>query len=447
MNTISNLLFNRDDGNTLSSRINLSPEQLDEARQITNKFLAEIKANLGDKIQVKVKHWLQGSYKNHTLIRPVRTKDHFDIDAGIYLFCNAEKMGLSAIEVRDKLRAILQDLKQKHPEITVDRKTNCERIIYANLFHLDLPVYYFDENISKCKLANLESGWIDSDPKSLQDYFTKLTSKLSEEELARLRRVIRYLKSWVMLKYKDAELKRIPSIVITFFIAENYSIRDNDHDAFIFNAIYLAKYFLENDKFICSANNQDLLCFSQKEIEYTRKALGELKKNCELLSTQKNIYQILTIWSGLFEHLFPPVFNRFTEINALQSIIPEIQIRLQTNSNKSIIINNNQVQAYKGDRLFFYILNKNLFPQSATIIWRVKNQGDEAEKIYDLGHECIKKINETQEENCRYRGTHFVECIVKNQGALFAVAFIEVKIKETTRPVRNPPKRTYFKGK
>ena len=95
MGLSAKLFFDTTDAETLSSRISLTSEQLDEARVKKNKLLELIKPELSSSLELPVKHWLQGSYKNHTLIRPIQKGDEFDIDVGIYILCHAEDEGLS----------------------------------------------------------------------------------------------------------------------------------------------------------------------------------------------------------------------------------------------------------------------------------------------------------------------------------------------------------------
>ncbi|MDI1353246.1 MAG: hypothetical protein PSV35_10855, partial [bacterium] len=419
MDISSVFLFSRDENViTLSSRITLSSKQLDDARILKNQLLNEIKSRLKSEIGIDVKHWLQGSYKNHTLVCPVRKNDDFDIDAGIYLLCNAPKIGLSAANVRKKLRDVLQSVVTNNHNLKLeDSKKNCERLSYAQQFHIDLPVYYFDETNQECKLATIDSGWTDSDPKVLQDYFNKLTSNLEPYELARLRRVIKYIKSWVLLKWKGAK-RKIPSLAVTFYVAENYQVKDNDHDAFILMAASFAAYFLKNDKFICNKNGNDLLGYNTDDLQYAREMLSALKKDCDLMLNENNNYKKLVIWSNLFEYLFPPLLHRLNDqeikiILPKHFPIPQLLVQLTHNKKQISIIKNYKVQAYKGDKLLLSVLNKDDYPMNTIILWRVRNQGIEASEAYDLGHEYLKKSGEiTHDENCAYEGTHYVECMI-----------------------------------
>lgn len=75
------LFYNEGDvQNTLHSRISLSEEQISEAEAVTekDKLLGYIKPELSRSLDLQVKHWIQGPYKNHTLSRPVRKNDEFD---------------------------------------------------------------------------------------------------------------------------------------------------------------------------------------------------------------------------------------------------------------------------------------------------------------------------------------------------------------------------------
>jgi hypothetical protein len=67
MGLSSKLFFENNENETLFTRISLTPEQLEDARAKKDKLLELIKPELSSSLEVPVKHWLQGSYKNHTL--------------------------------------------------------------------------------------------------------------------------------------------------------------------------------------------------------------------------------------------------------------------------------------------------------------------------------------------------------------------------------------------
>ena len=453
MDINSAFIFSHDDAaDTLYSRITLSSDQVERAREIKDVLLKEIKSKLSCKLGVDVKHWLQGSYKNHTLIRPTRKGDEFDIDAGIYLFCHAPQRGISAERAREQLRNALKETVNGNRKLKLEAsKKNCERVTYDGVFHIDLPIYYFDEVNQKCRLASKESGWIDSDPKMLQELFQDLTSGFEKEDLAQLRRVIKYLKAWVQLKWKGADARKIPSLVISLYLAENYHKKETDYDAFIYNASNFSVYFLTNEKYICPATGKDLLDFKHKDITYARTQLTDLKRKCECILEDVHYIDSLYAWAELFEHLFPPIFHSVNE-RELKNIVckdfPEPKLAICHTDNKrqkSFKVENRTVKAYKEDRIHLTITNTDDYPVGAQILWRVKNQGKEASDVYDLGHETVLDIYEKHEERCAYSGKHFIEIIIFKDGFTYGISLVNVSVTGNTRPLRNPPKKRYPK--
>mgnify|MGYP000214467522 CR=1 FL=1 len=246
MSLSAKLFFDNDDSETLLSRISLTSEQIEEAKEKKNKLLELIKPKLAGSLDVQVKHWLQGSYKNHTLIRPVRKGDEFDIDVGIYILCNAEKEGLSALDVKSLNREVLEWFVTNRPEAKLENsKTSCERLSYQSSFHIDIPIYYYDSTSDVCKLAIQDDEWVDSDPKALQDWFDDTVRDLSPKSLAQLRRVIKYLKVWTAIKGKDDGVT-LPSIAITVLVALYYEEADDEDDSFIQTAIKVMGYVMAN---------------------------------------------------------------------------------------------------------------------------------------------------------------------------------------------------------
>ena len=75
MGLSSKLFFDNSESETLFTRISLTEEQMKDAKDKKDKLLELLKPELSTSLETPVKHWLQGSYKNHTLIRPVRKGD------------------------------------------------------------------------------------------------------------------------------------------------------------------------------------------------------------------------------------------------------------------------------------------------------------------------------------------------------------------------------------
>ena len=66
----------------------------------------------------------------------------------------------------------------------------------------------------------------------------------------------------------------------------------------------------------------------------------------------------------------------------------------------------------------------------------VRNEGREAENTNDLGHIAGRGL--TAEERSAYRGTHYMDCVVKVAGQTVAMRRVPVTITGQVMPRRNP---------
>ena len=66
----------------------------------------------------------------------------------------------------------------------------------------------------------------------------------------------------------------------------------------------------------------------------------------------------------------------------------------------------------------------------------VRNEGDEAEYTNDLGHRAGAGFTAT--ENSAYTGTHYMDCILRQNGRIYGVMRIPVRISGINAPLRNP---------
>lgn len=438
---------------TLDSRVSLSTEQIDDARNKKDVLLEYLKPELSASLELKIKHWLQGSYKNHTVIRPVRMGEEFDVDVGVYLFCNAEEEGLQSSDVKSLNREILEWFTQHNKEVKLeDSKNSCERLSYPTSFHIDIPLYYIDETSGVCRLATQNEGWIDSDPKALQDWFDDTVAHLKPPQLARLRRVIKYLKSWIALKWKD-EKGRIPSVALTVLVATYYVDSPDDDDAFIETALRVLDYILENDTLESPVNGDDLFGFEDNQLIVAREKARALKKSCKFIKSSTDSFKQFVLWSGTFEHLLPPFTERLEEFEGSTNlpaitIPPRIRVR-HLNKSKAPISNSvtDNVRVCKDEHLYFSIDNLAEYSAGSEVHWMVRNQDKEASRVNDLGHFSVLSLHEECHEHCSYSGTHYIECLILNNGHISGISAVKVIITGFARPVRNPPKKRYFKGK
>jgi len=453
MGLSAKLFFDSNENETLFTRVSLTPEQLEDARAKKDKLLELVKSELSSSLEVPVKHWLQGSYKNHTLIRPIKKGDEFDIDVGLYVLCNAEDEGLSALDVKQLNRSILEWYVSNRPEAKLgESKTSCERLIYPSSFHIDIPIYYYDAETGTCKLAVQADEWIDSDPKALQDWFNEKVSSLTSKSLAQLRRMIKYLKVWTAIKGKEDGI-RIPSIAITVLVADLYFEADDDDDAFIQTAVNVMNYIISNDTLDNPCNGGDLFGFKNNEYQQIKSRSEALKNSCEFINKSDDSLQQYVLWSATFEHMFPPFIERIDEVSKKTNlpaitVPPKIKVR-HLDKNKKLLSSGvkDEIRVFRDEELYFSIDNKADYSETAEVHWIVRNQDDEAKRVNDLGHTSVLSISDERYERCSYGGTHYMECLVLDKNNIKGMSAVKVRITGFSRPLRNPPRKKHFKGR
>lgn len=452
MGLSSKLFFDENsDSESLFLRITLSKEQISEAKEKKDNLLELLKPELASSLEINVKHWLQGSYKNHTLIRPVQKGDEFDIDVGIYLLFNAEDDGLDAKVAKNLNREILEWYVSNRPEAQVEEsKNSCERLSYPASFHIDIPLYYFDEKNNVCRLATQNDGWIDSDPKALQDWFDESVSHLDKSSIAKIRRIIKYLKVWTALKSKN-DGASIPSIALTVLVAKYFVELDDDDDTFISTSINVMDYVLDNDTLKNPVHGGDLFGFNENDRELIRNKAHALKNSCQFIADSTDSFQQYVLWSATFEHMFPPFVERQEEVTKQTNlpaitIPPEINVRHLDKTKKLLSSKvTNSVRTFRDEELYFSIANTQNYSNNAEIHWIVRNQDEEARRLNDLGHTTVLSKDEVRYEGCSYNGTHYMECLVLDNGTIKGISAVKVKITGFSRPLRNPPRRQHFR--
>lgn len=444
------------DSVTLHSRIKLTQTQKDYVIAVRDECLPFIKRTLSRRVGHEIKHWIQGSYKNNTLIRPVQKGQEFDIDIGLYIFAE-ETIFIDATDVKARLRQTLLDYSNSTTTYSTsvpEPKQNCERLVFEALsFHLDFPLYRIDESKGICSLASESGDWIDSDPRALQDWFDQKTSGLDNIQKARLRRLIQYFKTWVSLVWRDEPKGRMPSIAITVIAAEYYRENQFDDIAFMHFSQNVEAYFSHNEKLQSPVNGDDLLKFDHEQLESLRSELQQLVRRVRLIEQAQTNAQKFIYWSEIFEYMFPPVMehpwlndNGKAMLPAM-STPPEIKTVHKLKGNQIRRTSTNEdVTAYKGEKLLFSIQNSSKYPSTALCTWTVRNQGESALSQNDIGHVVEDDISAEREENCEYDGVHYMECVITNHAVVLGINSIKVKIHGFERPERNPTRRKIFKG-
>lgn len=164
--------------------------------------------------------WIQGSYKMDTMIK---TKDNeCDIDVGLYFTRVPE--GISPNTVRNHVYRALNSSTTKTPQDW----SKVIRLQYKD-FHIDFPVYYFDDTIMDTPLlATKNEGWTENDPKELYDLFNNY-EYFKKKDCKQVKRIIRLLKA-IGDNYKK---KALHGLAFSLFVIENYEPHERDDIALI----------------------------------------------------------------------------------------------------------------------------------------------------------------------------------------------------------------------
>lgn len=147
------------------------------------------------------KFYIQGSYKMKTAIRT--KEDICDLDDGIYFF---RKPDVTSTTLQSWVKDAVEGFTSEKPE----HRKKCIRSIFKSDYEIDMPVYYKEDG-RNYKLAVKNSGWEDSDPKEMVDWF-----RVQKDNDGVLLRIIKYLKAWC-----DHKRNNMPSGLAMTILASN----------------------------------------------------------------------------------------------------------------------------------------------------------------------------------------------------------------------------------
>lgn len=198
------------------SKITISSEQRNNLQRGRNAIKQKIENYFSEELEVKTpEFYLQGSYALKTMVVPLNPRDEYDLDDGVYLQHTGNDLSDPTPEKASNwiIEAVKNHTKKKPQNLK-----NCVRVIYAEGYHIDLPVYR--EIKGQYYLGTLDGNeWIPSDARAFNDWFyTRL------EKTEQMRSCIKYLKAWK--NFKGCELK---GIHITVLAGLNHvAVKDRD---------------------------------------------------------------------------------------------------------------------------------------------------------------------------------------------------------------------------
>jgi len=147
------------------------------------------------------KFFIQGSAK---MKNGIRTKDDIcDLDDGIYFFRQPD---VTATTLQTWVKEAVDGYTAAAPE----HRKKCIRTMFVKDYEIDHPVYYKIDG-QEYKLAIKNTGWEDSDPKAMIDWFNGKKDKNGQ-----LVRITMFLKGWC-----DNRRHRMPNGLAMTILASN----------------------------------------------------------------------------------------------------------------------------------------------------------------------------------------------------------------------------------
>lgn len=257
-----------------------------------------------------IKFHSQGSFALDTNLNPIPSyadddREEYDIDDGVYCICEeGDKPNVSTFHSRVK------EAVYRVTDDTIDKNT-CVRVIYADGYHVDLPMYWLDSSSKGAvpQLAHKSKGYIKSDPRAFSNW---VSSKISNSQGGQLRRLIRYFKAWVDYReYCNSQIRLPSGFILTILVCNNYIPNIRDDISFSKTARRIYKVLDRN--YSCyrptPPTDEELLSSKGYDKGKVLAELNTLADNAEMALDTKDGAVATNIWQKVFGDRFPAVAN------------------------------------------------------------------------------------------------------------------------------------------
>ena len=456
MGKCASLFYSTDaDAQTLNRRIRPSDEQYDTQKKEWNDLAAVLLKQLKERTELPFESWLQGSYKFGTQIRPSKTGEEFDIDLGLYAVWSGdpEDGELGARELKSIVQELLEDFTEEQGEdrCTIgDPKERCNRIHFGDDFHIDTPCYHLDRGADVRHLATESDNWEASDPKEIYLWWKEA---FTEELRPRARRLVQYLKMWAALAFEDGD--RPSSVMLTVIVGE--ALKEIDGDALTGDDEWFAALvdYIVDSVDIRSVENpvdsgENLNRLSNDQNTTIEEALDDLQDISSRALGATDKITAAEIWSEAFQHFFPIPEEEEVLKEGAGALVPmtfdplvSVVARPKESPQNKFTGQNGIGPIPRDCDIYFSLDNARQLPHGAVVRWTVRNQGEEAENVNDLGH--LAGTGFEAKEHSAYRGVHFMDVSIWLRGQVIGRRRIPVTISGVAMPKRNPPRPAYVK--
>lgn len=392
----------------------------------------------------------QGSFRHETIIKPVDSGLDFDVDI---LFEMDAVDEWSPADYLNKLSSQLKKFDRYKDKIDTRGKTRCVTIDYESDFHIDIvpTIEIYGVSVVMNKTTNLYEP---TDGDGYARWFLRKNLITSKKYLTKTIRLLKYVRD----SKKSFDVK---SVVLTTLLGNQVLDGDKSDELYpdvsttFTRLITRLDTFLQSNPSVPTITNPVLPSenFNRHldQAKYTKfrdsirvlaeQALDAYKEEDETKSLKK--------WQKIFGDVFAlpekpiaterprTVFGRRDPVEQFLS-----DFHISENLTHSVRIDARVVQ--DGFRPFFlraasqllrkqrkleFIISSCTAPSPYSVKWKIKNTGDEAQRIDDLRGEILDDLgNQTRKENTKYEGSHYVECYIIKNGVCIAKDRIDVPI-------------------
>ena len=248
----------------------------------------------------------QGSFEMNTTVNPIPEYDDndkkllkYDLDYGVYFIEKEDEDNKRSIETWHNW---VYNAVDDHTNTPTKDKATCVRVVFADGHHIDLPIYYQEDE--EINLGHKIKGWLESNPVEFSEWFND-----EAKENQQLRRIVRYLKAWKNYQEtKNTNLKFPSGFILTILATNNFVLDDNDDIAFKETIIKIKETL--DSKFECkrptTPTGEDLF----EEYSETKKtnflnALENLISACKDADEEKNFKKASEFLQKHFGDRFP----------------------------------------------------------------------------------------------------------------------------------------------
>lgn len=398
-------------------------------------------------------HIPQGSWPQKTIIRPVGEFDEFDADFLLKLAQNS----FWNLEPRRYLRELRAGFKRNSTYAgMVQKKNRCCRIDYANDCHVDVVPYLVLPDGRQVIINYAENKFEDTNPDGFTAWM-KEKDELAERNLRKALRLLKYIRD-----YKNTF--DCPSVILTTLLGGAVQAFDADKryadvaTAFVNLLADLDVWLVQHPRM---PYLEDPSCpgtsfnhrWTEEKYQTFKTCISRYAAWAKVALVEADDDRAVAAWQQLFGTSFkkPPVAAVVSAVvKAAMPLLPLKRApREQFIEEQGLAFTGGYTARIDGriapmhgfrdgDIRTFGALPKHRTlrfrvttdaPPPYRVLWKVRNRGDEAERLDGLRGELVPDDGtQRRTESTLYSGRHFVEAYVVKGNSVVATDHFEVRI-------------------